>query len=158
MMDKKTLQKILANHALWLRGEGGSRADFRGRDLRHADLGDADIFGADLSHAILCRADLSHANLSHAILYRANLRYADLRWANIDYSVIPLCCGGLHWKIDRRIAAQIAYHFCSMECGDPGFIRARNSILDFANQFRRVAECGRLLPAEENGAEPAEVP
>jgi hypothetical protein len=54
----------------------------------------------------------------------------------------------LRWKIDRRIAAQLAYHFCSMGCDDPDFIRARNGILDFANGFHRADECGRLLPAE----------
>jgi hypothetical protein len=151
MMDKKTLEKILADHRLWLRGEGGTRADLRHADLRHADLHGADLRYADLRHADLGGADLRGVDLDSA-----ELRGVDLDSANLDFSVLPLRCGGLHWKIDKRIAAQIAYHFCSMECGDPGFIRARNSILDFANQFHRVDECGRLLPAGENGTGTAE--
>ena len=65
------LKKILDEHLLWLNGEGGSRADLRGADLRGADLRGADLrganlFGADLSCANLRGADLSNANLSCA--------------------------------------------------------------------------------------------
>jgi hypothetical protein len=98
------LKKILGDHGLWIKGNGGERADLRG---------------------------------------------ADLRGANLDFSVLPFYCGGLHWKIDRRIAVQIAYHFCSMECGDSDFLELRNGMLDFANQFHRVEECGKLLPEKE---------
>jgi hypothetical protein len=42
-----------------------------------------------------------------------------------------------------------------MECGDPDFIRVRNSILDFANQFHRVEECGLLSPVAETSEPPA---
>jgi hypothetical protein len=38
-----------------------------------------------------------------------------------------------------------------MECDDPDFIAKRNSLLDFANQFHRVEECGRLTPVEIRG-------
>jgi hypothetical protein len=51
-------------------------------------------------------------------------------------------------KTDRRIAAQIAYHFCCLNCDDPDYLRARNAILDFANTFHRVEKCGRLEPIE----------
>lgn len=47
-------------------------------------------------------------------------------------------------KIDKRLACQIAYHLCSVECDDPEYIEMRNSILRFANQFHRVDECGIL--------------
>ena len=40
------LEKILADHALWLNGDGGARAN-----LRDSDLSRADLSGADLSHA-----------------------------------------------------------------------------------------------------------
>lgn len=74
----------------------------------------------------------------------ANLRDADLRGANVDYACWPLWCGGLHVKIDKRIACQLAYHFCNQNCDDPEYIEARNAILNFANQFHRVEECGIL--------------
>ena len=46
-MDKTRLEKIIADHALWLNNEGGSRADLRDADLRDADLRDADLRGAN---------------------------------------------------------------------------------------------------------------
>jgi hypothetical protein len=57
---------------------------------------------------------------------------------------LPLRCGGLHWKIDIRIARQLAYHFCSMACDNPEFIEVRSVLLPFANKFNRVEECGVL--------------
>jgi uncharacterized protein YjbI with pentapeptide repeats len=161
-MDKETLRKTLESHRLWLNNEGGERANlraadlraanFRGVDLREAnfrgvDLREADLRRVDLREADLRRADLRAADLREADLRAADLREADLSRADLDFSVLPLWCGGLRWKIDRRIAAQLAYHLCSMECDDPDFIRVRDSALDFANRFHRVEECGRLLPA-----------
>ena len=69
---------------------------------------------------------------------------ADLRGADLDYSCWPLWCGSLGVKVDAKIAAQIAYHFCRLDCEDSGYKQARNAILDFANRFHRVEECGKL--------------
>ena len=113
-------------------------------DLRRADLRGANLSWADLSWADLSEADLSEANLRRADLSEANLRRADLSGADLDYSVWPLWCGALHVKTDKRIMCQLAYHFCAQDCDDPEYIAARNAILDFANQFHRVDECGRL--------------
>ena len=129
------------------------RADLRRADLRRADLRDADLRGADLRRADLRgadlrRADLSNANLSKADLSNANLSKADLRGANLDYSCYPLWCGSLHLKADKRLACQLAYHLCSMQCDDADYIKMRNSILGFANQFHRVDECGELEERE----------
>ena len=78
----------------------------------------------------------------------ANLRGADLRGADLDYSCYPLWCGSLHLKADKRLACQLAYHLCSMQCDDAEYIKMRNSILGFANQFHRVDECGELEERE----------
>lgn len=78
----------------------------------------------------------------------ADLRDADLRRADLDFSCLPLWCGGLNIKIDKRIACQLAYHLCSMDCDDAEFIKMRNYILEFANQFHIVNECGRLTEIE----------
>lgn len=77
-----------------------------------------------------------------------DLRGADLRGANLDYSCYPLWCGNLHLKADKRLACQLAYHLCSMQCDDADYIKMRNSILGFANQFHRVDECGELEERE----------
>ena len=78
----------------------------------------------------------------------ANLRGADLRGADLDYSCYPLWCGSLHFKADKRLACQLAYHLCSMQCDDADYIKMRNYILGFANQFHRVDECGELKERE----------
>ncbi len=108
------------------------------------NLRGADLRGADLSNANLRGADLRGADLSNANLWGADLRGADLSGADLDYSCCPLWCGSLHFKADKRLACQLAYHLCSMQCDDADYIKMRNSILGFANQFHRVDECGEL--------------
>ena len=75
---------------------------------------------------------------------RANLEYADLEDANLDFSCWPLWCGSLDVKVGARIAAQLAYHFCRLECDDTEYIEARNAIVDFATRFHRADECRKL--------------
>ena len=118
-------------------------------DLRRADLHGENLYGADLRWeclrgANLCGADLRGANLRGADLCGAYLLGANFCGADLDYSAWPLWCGALHVKTDKRIMCQLAYHFCAQDCDDPEYIAARNAILDFANQFHRVDECGRL--------------
>ena len=121
-------------------------------DLRYADLRYANLRGADLNGANLKGADLRYADLRGADLNGADLRYADLRGANIDFSCYPLWCGSLGLKADKRLACQLAYHLCSMQCDDTEFVKMRNSVLSFANQFHRADECGVLEPIEEEVA------
>jgi len=134
-MKQEELQEILDAHKKWINGEdGGAGADLRRADLRRADLRRADLFGANLRDANLFGANLRDANLSGA----------DLSGADLDFSCWPLWCGGLAVKVCKRIAVQLAYHFCKLDCDDPEYIAARNAILDFANQFHRVGERGKL--------------
>ena len=127
-----------------LRGADLSEADLRGADLRGANLRGADLRGADLRGADLRGANLRGANLRGADLRGADLRGADLRGADLDFSCLPLWCGGLHLKVDKRLACQLAYHLCSMQCDDAEYLEMRNSILGFANQFHRADACGIL--------------
>lgn len=143
------LREILEKHEKWLNNE---------KDVERANLSDADLRGADLYNADLSNADLRGANLSNADLRGANLSNADLsnadlRGADLDYSCWPLWCGSLDVLVDEQIAAQLAYHFCSLNCDDPDYIKTRNLILDFANKFHRVKECGRLEPIENKKEE-----
>ena len=95
-----------------------------------------------------CKKALLDYDLRGADLSGADLRGANLGGANLDYSCYPLSCGSLHLKADKRLACQLAYHLCSIQCDDADYIKMRNSILDFANQFHRVCECGKLEEME----------
>lgn len=86
----------------------------------------------------------SRADLRGAGLQGAGLQGAGLRGADLDYSCWPLWCGSLDVKADKKIAVQLAYHFCRLDCDDPEYIKIRNAVLNFANQFHRVDECGML--------------
>ena len=119
-------------------------ADFSGANLSGANLSNADLSYTDLSYTDLSHTDLNGAVLNGAVLNGAVLNGADLRGADLDYSCYPLSCGSLHLKADKRLACQLAYYLCSLQCDDADYIKMRNSILDFANQFHRVNECGKL--------------
>lgn len=90
------------------------------------------------------------ADMHNVDMHKANIRGADMRGADVDYSCWPLWCGSFDVRVDKRIAAQLAYHFCRLDCDDADYIKARNAIIDFANQFHRVDECGRLEEKNEN--------
>ena len=125
-----------------------SHADLSHANLSHTDLSYTDLSYTDLSYTDLNGAVLNSAVLNGAILNGAILNGADLRGADLDYSCYPLRCGSLHPKADKRLACQLAYHLCSLQCDDADYIKMRNSILDFANQFHRVNECGKLEEME----------
>lgn len=149
-MTQEELNMILDKHRKWLNNEeGGERANLFGDNLRGANLRGANLNRADLGEANLNRADLGGANLNRADLRRAKLSEAylgraDLCGANLDYSCWPLWCGSLDVKVDARIARQLAYHFCRLDCDDPEYLEARKAIAEFANGFHRVDECGRI--------------
>jgi uncharacterized protein YjbI with pentapeptide repeats len=133
-------------------------ANLRGADLQSANLRDADLQGANLRYANLQGANLQGANLRDANLQSADMRYANLRaadlqganlqGANLDFSVWPLWCGSFDVKCDIRLACQLAYHFCRLECDDAEVKDAQNALLGLANRFRRVEECGVLEPKQ----------
>lgn len=65
----------------------------------------------------------------------ASLSGADLCGADLYNCCLPLWCGGLHIKLDRRQLAQLIYHFCSMECEDLEVQELQKSMYEFANEF-----------------------
>ena len=123
-MDAADLKELLRLHLMWLNDEkGGRRAD-----LRSADLEDADLRGA-------------------------NLRGADLEDADLDYAAWPLWCGSFDAKADRRLAAQLAYHFCRIDFGDDAVcLIAQDALVTLANEFHRVGE-RRIPPIKQRGRE-----
>ena len=87
------------------------------------------------------------ADLSEADLRGADLRGADLHGADFDFACWPLWCGSLGVRVCKRIAVQIAYHFCRLVCDDPEVKRYQRMLAPLANQFHRVDECGRIEEA-----------
>lgn len=129
-MDAERLREVLEKHKKWLNGEdGGEKADLYMEDLCMADMRWEDMRGTDMRRANL---------------YGADLYEADLRGANLDLSCWPLWCGSLDVIVDKRIAAQLAYHFCRIICDDEEVKAAQKALAPIANQFHRVNECGRI--------------
>ena len=88
------------------------------------------------------------ANLEGANLERAYLKGANLVGANLDYSCLPLWCGSLNANFDDRQLRQIAYHLVkaglqSNNASDETKAELAK-LIDFANQFHRFYECGRI--------------
>ena len=113
------LRDVLREHKRWLNDEDGAKkADLRDADLRNVSLHGADLSGADLSGAIL------------------------------DYSELPLWCGSLTANFDDKQLKQIAYHLVSAglksENASAETKRELRKLIDFANGFHRVEECGMI--------------
>ena len=112
-MDANELKLVLDDHVLWLSNGGGNRANLR-------------------------RADLRWANLSRADLRCANLRWADLGGADLDFSCLPLWCGGLDFKIDEKIAKQLMYHVLNlMIYSEIEIPTTPQTLVEFANGIHR---------------------
>ena len=125
-MEQAKLDKILDNHKLWLKtnGKQGERANLRYANLRSADLRSADLRSADLSSA------------------------------NLDYSAFPLWCGGLDVHIDDKQATQLLYHLIRNVKYSKNTSKALKkicrikSLVNQANKFHRVDECGKISEVE----------
>ena len=156
------LRDILREHKRWLNGESGAkRANLSGVDLRYAclsgvdlkcaylygaDLRNVDLYGADLRSAYLGDADLRDADLRNVSLHGVDLSGADLSGAILDYSELPLWCGSLTANFDDKQLKQIAYHLVNAglksDNASAETKRELRKLIDFANGFHRVEECG----------------
>ena len=158
-MTREDLDKILKNHKLWIHGkEGGEVAEFRGADLSYAILKntvfvDADLSSANLKDVYFCEADLTGANLRDADLKGAVFKNTNFKNTNIDFSCLPLWCGSLSAHFDDKQLIQIAYHLVraglkSKNASDETK-KELSKLIDFANKFHRVNECGKILKEDE---------
>ena len=133
-----------------LRRANLSEADLSEADLYMADLREADLRGANLYMADLRGTDLRRANLSGADLSGADLRGANLSGTNLDYVSYPLYCNGLYIHVDDRIGIQLLYHAISnilfSHNTSDNLKKQVSALVDTANKFHRVNECGELKP------------
>lgn len=84
-MKQEELNEIITEHAKWLEGASGKRADLKRATLFGADLHGANLRGANMYNANLRKTDLHGANLHSADLYGADLYGANLRGANLRH-------------------------------------------------------------------------
>ena len=94
--------------------------------------------------AVTEKANLRGANLRGANLTGADLTGANLRGADLDFSVFPLWCGSFGIKANKRLAAQLAYHFCRIDFNCKEAKEAQRALEKLANMFHRVDECGKI--------------
>ena len=89
-----------------------------------------------------------------ADLRDANLRDANLCGADLDFSCLPMWCGGLDVQIDDRLARQILYHllrnvaYSNNTSEELKSLLLTPELLNAANQFHRVDECGKIVAPE----------
>lgn len=93
-----------------------------------------------------------------ADLLRANLRGADLQGADIDFASWPLWCGSLDIHIDDVQAIQLLYHvvravkYSKHTSDNVKSVLLSNDIINLANKFHRVEECGMIEIEDEKEA------
>ena len=87
-------------------------------------------------------------DLRNVNLHGVDLSGADLNGADLDYSELPLWCGSLAANFDDRQLKQIAYHLVKAglksENASAETKRELRKLIDFANEFHRVEECGMI--------------
>jgi uncharacterized protein YjbI with pentapeptide repeats len=98
-----------------------------------------------LEDAVKNNVRLQGAKLQGAYLQEANLRGADLRRANLngtdlDFSVLPLWCGG-QFKADKRICKQILAHAKRiMELSEEGSPELHELMAKYIKGWHRESE------------------
>ena len=144
-ISEDELREILEKHEKWLNDDtNGEKASLLCADMRGVDMREANLRGVDMRGAFLQGADMRGADMLWVDMLGAFLQGADMRGADIDFSCWPLWCGSLDVTVDKRIAAQLAYHFCRLICDDEEVKSAQKLLAPLANQFHRVEECGRI--------------
>ncbi|QDP66959.1 MAG: hypothetical protein Unbinned3138contig1000_1 [Prokaryotic dsDNA virus sp.] len=94
------LKTILAGHVLWLRGEGGARANLSGANLSGANLSGANLSGANLSGADLSGANLFGANL-RCLGNMTHIKTMQIETWEIGYTDTTLQIGCQRHEIDK---------------------------------------------------------
>ena len=85
--------------------------------------------------------DLRNADLRNANLRGADLNGADLRGADLDLSCLPLWCGSLAPRTDRRLRVQLCFHFLSWiknaDNADADELEILEKLRNYANEFHK---------------------
>jgi hypothetical protein len=88
-----SLASVLADHQLWLRGEGGKRADLSGWYLACANMTDANMTGANMTDAIMTGANMTGACLWGAIGNMREIKSMQIEGWPVTYTADTLQIG-----------------------------------------------------------------
>ena len=151
-ISKEERNRILEDHELWLKGEGGKRANLsdtnlynailEGANLKCAILEGANLKGANLNNADLTNADLTNANLSFAELNNTNLKCVDLRFVNLEFTDLKyanLICVNLNnsdlTNTDLRYSdlSHADLRQVNLEYADLRYVNLSNANLSYTN-------------------------
>jgi hypothetical protein len=119
-MTNEEIAAVLADHKLWVEGNGGKRANLDGANLVGANLVGANLVGANLRGANLRDANLGGANLGGANLVVANLVGAKI---NNDKTAIGIL---------RCATRSDGWEFFLWHCQDGFYIKAGCRFFDIA--------------------------
>lgn len=151
-VDKECQRLVLADENL-------IEIEFECEDLSFASFIRCDLTGSSFDNAVLIGCAFYDSTVKDVSFYGANLKGshlqgADFTGADLDFSCLPFSCGGLRWKIDKKLFCQMVYHVASMELDADNPVNAdcialQKQMYKLANQFERVEECGYLGLFEE---------
>ena len=160
-IEQGELDELVRKHKLWLEGKDGGEklvlidCDLTGSNLTGSDLSRSNLTGSNLTRSNLTgsnltRSNLTRSNLRGSDLSRSNLSGSNLTGSNLDYSVLPLWCGSLKANFDDKQLIQIAYHLVKAGLNSDNASNETKTelekLIDFANKFHRVDECGKIEP------------
>jgi len=137
-----------------LRHSDLSFCDLRHCDLSYSDLSFCDLSFCDLSGGSLSGCNLSGCNLKSCDLSDCDLSGCDLSGCDMDFSSIELSCNDLGAHLDDRLIIQRLYHtlfnaqYSKNVSLDLKTALLTPELVEVANRFHRVAECGEIEKEE----------
>ncbi|NBT33582.1 MAG: hypothetical protein EBT13_17240, partial [Rhodobacteraceae bacterium] len=137
------IEKILDDHAKWLRNLGGEKAELSGAGLRDADLSGADLSEADLSGADLSLADLRRLDAGAGAMIPTLREVLDL--------IAQRCKVNVELKGEQTAAPVCALleEYCGRGWNTEDFLISSFShglLAECDARYRRGALFGKLLP------------
>ena len=103
-MNQEQLNHVIAEHAAFITGLGGQRADLSHQNLTGLNLVGANLSGASFLEANLSYTNLSQANVGGANFYGTNLAHSKLIGAN--FRLAKWNPSGLSRRRDRLSGGQ----------------------------------------------------
>lgn len=86
-ISPEALEKVIADHKLWLYGKGGKRGELRNHDLSGYNFSNCDLNRFDFNGCRLCCTNFTGASLREADFSHADLTLAKMHGSIIDRAI-----------------------------------------------------------------------